>query len=133
MALFKNGISKVDEGGENRKNTKNEAVDYDRMTKTKLMWAVSKRTGIDIATVRAVYTALVDEIITTTRSDRSVMLTGFGRFYRLHKAGHTVQFTKSGAGVVPGYDVLKFSASSTLNRSLTHGDRSEDCEDSADH
>lgn len=132
MALFKNGISKVDEGGENRKNTKNEAVDHDRMTKTKLMRAVSKRTGIDIATVRAVYTALVDEIITTTRSGRSVMLTGFGRFYRLHKAGHTVQFTKSGTGVVPGYNVLKFSASSTLNRSLTHGDRSEDCEDSAD-
>ena len=129
MTLFKNGISKVDEGGENRKNTKNEAVDHDRMTKTKLMRAVSKRTGIDIATVRAVYTALVDEIITTTRSGRSVMLTGFGRFYRLHKAGHTVQFTKSGTGVVPGYDVLKFSASSTLNRSLTHDDRSEDSAD----
>lgn len=129
MALFKNGISKVDEGGENRKNTKNEAVDHDRMTKTKLIQTVSKRTGIDIATVRAVYTALVDEIITTTRSGRSVMLTGFGRFYRLHKAGHTVQFTKSGTGVVPGYDVLKFSASSTLNRSLTHGDRSEDSAD----
>lgn len=132
MALFKNGISKVDEGGENRKNTKSEVVDHDRMTKTKLMRAVSKRTGIDIATVRAVYTALVDEIITTTRSGRSVMLTGFGRFYRLHKAGHTVQFTKSGTGVVPGYDVLKFSASSTLNRSLTHGDRSEGREDFAD-
>ena len=129
MALFKNGISKVDEGGENRKNTKNEAVDHDRMTKTKLMRAVSKRTGIDIATVRAVYTALVDEIITTTRSGRSVMLTGFGRFYRLHKAGHAVQFTKSGTGEVAGYDVLKFSASSTLNRSLTHGDRSEDSVD----
>ena len=127
MALFKNGISKVDEGGENRKNAKNEAVDHDRMTKTKLMRAVSKRTGIDSATVRAVYAAIVDEIITTTRSGRSVMLTGFGRFYRLHKAGHTVQFTKS--GVVPGYDVLKFSASSTLNRSLTHGDRSEDSAD----
>lgn len=126
MALFKNGISKVDEGGENRKNTKNEAVDHDRMTKTKLIQAVSKRTGIDIATVRAVYTALVDEIITTTRSGRSVMLTGFGRFYRLHKAGHTVQFTKSGTGVVPGYDVLKFSASSTLNRSLTTLDSDDD-------
>lgn len=132
MALFKNGISKIDEGGKNRGNTKSKVVDHDRMTKTKLMRAVSKRTGIDIATVRAVYTALVDEIITTTRSGRSVMLTGFGRFYHLHKAGHTVQFTKSGTGVVPGYDVLKFSASSTLNRSLTHGDRSEDCEDSAD-
>lgn len=129
MALFKNGISKVDEGGENRKNTKNETVDHDRMTKTKLMRAVSKRTGIDSATVRAVYAAIVDEIITTTRSGRSVMLTGFGRFYRLHKAGHTVQFTKSGTGAVPGYDVLKFSASSALNRSLTHGDRSEDSAD----
>ena len=129
MALFKNGISKVDEGGENRKNTKNEAVDHDRMTKTKLIQAVSKRTGIDSATVRAVYAAIVDEIITTTRSGRSVMLTGFGRFYRLHKAGHTVHFTKSGTGVVPGYDVLKFSASSTLNRSLTHGDCSEDSAD----
>ena len=97
---------------------KNVRVDDDaRMTKTKLIQAVSKRTGIDSATVRAVYAAIVDEIITTTRSGRSVMLTGFGRFYRLHKAGHTVQFTKSGA--VPGYDVLKFSASSTLNRSLT--------------
>lgn len=93
--------------------------DTTRMTKTKLIQAVSKRTGIDVATVRAVYTAIVDEIITTTRSGRSVMLTGFGRFYRLHKAGHTVQFTKSGTGAVPGYDVLKFSASSTLNRSLT--------------
>lgn len=99
---------------------KNARVDDDtRMTKTKLIQAVSKRTGIDSATVRAVYAALVDEIITTTRSGRSVMLTGFGRFYRLHKAGHTVQFTKSGTGAVPGYDVLKFSASSTLNRSLT--------------
>ena len=91
---------------------KNARVDDDtRMTKTKLIQTVSKRTGIDSATVRAVYAAIVDEIITTTRSGRSVMLTGFGRFYRLHKAGHT--------GAVPGYDVLKFSASSTLNRSLT--------------
>lgn len=99
---------------------KNVRVDDDtRMTKTKLIQAVSKRTGIDASTVRAVYAAIVDEIITTTRSGRSVMLTGFGRFYRLHKAGHTVQFTKSGTGAVPGYDVLKFSASSTLNRSLT--------------
>ena len=129
MALFKNGISKVDEGGENRKNTKNEADDHDRMTKTKLIQAVSKHTGIDSATVRAVYAAIIDEIITTVRSGRSVMLTGFGRFYRLHKAGHTVQFTKSGTGAVPGYDVLKFSASPTLNRSLTHGDRSEDSAD----
>ena len=126
MALFKNGISKVDEGGENRGNTKSKVVDHDRMTKTKLMRAVSKRTGIDIATVRAVYMALVDEIITTTRSGRSVMLTGFGRFYRLHKAGHTVQFTKSGTGEVAGYDVLKFSASSTLNRSLTTSDSDDD-------
>ena len=102
---------------------KNMRVDDDtRMTKTKLIQAVSKRTGIDSATVRAVYAAIVDEIITTTRSGRSVMLTGFGRFYRLHKAGHTVQFTKSGTGAVPGYDVLKFSASSTLNRSLTVSD-----------
>lgn len=100
---------------------KNARVDDDtRMTKTKLIQAVSKRTGIDAATVRAVYAAIVDEIITTTRSGRSVMLTGFGRFYRLHKAGHTVQFTKSGTGAVPGYDVLKFSASSMLNRSLTN-------------
>lgn len=129
MALFKNGISKIDEGGKNRGNTKSKVVDHDRMTKTKLIQAVSKRTGIDSATVRAVYAAIVDEIITTTRSGRSVMLTGFGRFYRLHKAGHTVQFTKSGTGVVPGYDVLKFSASSTLNRSLAHGDRSEDSAD----
>jgi bacterial DNA-binding protein len=99
---------------------KNARVDDDtRMTKTKLIQAVSKHTGIDSATVRAVYAAIVDEIIMTTRSGRSVMLTGFGRFYRLHKAGHTVQFTKSGTGEVPGYDVLKFSASSTLNRSLT--------------
>ena len=106
---------------------KNVRVDDDtRMTKTKLMRAVSKRTGIDIATVRAVYAAIVDEIITTTRSGRSVMLTGFGRFYRLHKAGHTVQFTKSGTGEVPGYDVLKFSASSTLNRSLTTSDSDDD-------
>lgn len=129
MALFKNGIAQVNEGGENRKNTKNEVVDHNRMTKTKLIRAVSKRTGVDAATVRAVYAAIVDEIITTTRSGRSVMLTGFGRFYRLHKAGHTVQFTKSGTGEVPGYDVLKFSASSILNRSLTHGDRSGDSAD----
>lgn len=108
MAVLKKGV------GENVR------VDDDtRMTKTKLIRAVSKRTGIDAATVRAVYAAIVDEIITTTRSGRSVMLTGFGRFYRLHKAGHTVQFTKSGTGAVPGYDVLKFSASSTLNQSLT--------------
>ena len=130
MALFKNGIAQVNESGENRKNTKNEVVDHNRMTKTKLIRAVSKRTGVDAATVRAVYAAIVDEIITTTRSGRSVMLTGFGRFYRLHKAGHTVQFTKSGTGEVPGYDVLKFSASSTLNRSLTHDDNNEGCEDS---
>ena len=106
---------------------KNVRVDDDtRVTKTKLIQAVSKRTGIDAATVRAVYTAIVDEIITTTRSGRSVMLTGLGRFYRLHKAGHTVQFTKSGTGAVPGYDVLKFSASSTLNRSLTASDSDDD-------
>lgn len=93
-----------------------------RLTKTKFLHRVSHRTHVDIATVRAVYGALIDEIIETVRSGGSVMLTGFGRFYRLHKHGHAVQFTKSGSGRVPDYDVLKFSASLTLNRSLTASD-----------
>ena len=81
-----------------------------RLTKTKLLHRVSHRTHVDIATVRAVYGALIDEIIETVR------------FYMLHKHGHAVQFTKSGSGRVPDYDVLKFSASLTLNRSLTASD-----------
>ena len=103
-----------------------EDADDARLTKTKLLHKVSQRTNVDMATVRAVYAALVDEIIETVRSGRSVMLTGFGRFYRLHKRGHAVQFMKSGSGAVPDYDVLKFSASLTLNRSLTRSSETDE-------
>lgn len=108
------------------------AVANNRMTKTELMHAVSRKTGVDLPTVRAVYTAIVEEIVSTVRDGGVVMLTGFGRFYRLHKAGHAVQFMKSGTGRVKGYDVLKFSASSTLNRSLTDDEDDESDEESLD-
>lgn len=112
----------------NRQRKDLHTVPDDRMTKTELVRTVSQKTGVDTPTVRAVYTAIVEEIISVVRRGGTVMLTGFGRFYRLRKAGHAVQFIKSGKSRIKGYDVLKFSASSTLNRSLSasHDDNEED-------
>lgn len=86
-----------------------------RVSKRDFISRVSTRTGLPIRLVSTVYEGLLDELRDLVRSRRTVVLTGFGRFYLQEHKGHKVRFGKS---AVKDYSVLKFSASRSMNREL---------------
>jgi nucleoid DNA-binding protein len=69
--------------------------------------------------VADVYEALIDELLEVVSSGGSVVLTGFGRFYRQDHKGHKVRFGKS---AVSSYPVLKFSASRSVRPRIEPSD-----------
>lgn len=94
----------------------------DRMCKRVFLSRVAKRSGVKLVTVKAVYSAMVDELLDVVRRGDSLMLTSFGKFYPQPHHGHRVQFAKDRKGdpkVIEDYMVLKFSATRDVNRSLS--------------
>ncbi|WP_405814488.1 HU family DNA-binding protein [Streptomyces sp. NBC_01390] len=92
-----------------------------RVSKRKFISRVATRSGLPVRTVKKVYESLLGELTGAASCGETVVLTGFGRFYRQDHKGHKVRFGQSD---VDDYAVLKFSASSTLNRRLG-GDEDE--------
>ncbi|WP_405776208.1 HU family DNA-binding protein [Streptomyces sp. NBC_01538] len=86
-----------------------------RVSKRKFISRVATRSGLPVRTVKKVYESLLGELTGAVSCGETVVLTSFGRFYRQDHKGHKVRFGKSD---VDNYAVLKFSASSTLNRRL---------------
>lgn len=86
-----------------------------RVGKREIISRTAGRSGLPIQVVTSVYTALVEALVAAVADDETVILPGFGRFYRQDHKGHQVRF---GQTAIDDYPVLKFSASRGLNRTL---------------
>lgn len=96
-----------------------EKEDQKRISKREFLAQVSGNSEIPLKTVTKVYEAIQDELLDTMRRGEALMLTGFGKFYRQEHKGHRVQFAEEGAKAIDDYFVLKFSATRTVNKSLS--------------
>src|SRR5690606_3664196 len=96
-----------------------------RISKREFISRVAARSGMSIRSVSETYEALLGELTAAVSDGETVVLTGFGRFYRQDHKGHKVRFGKED---VDDYSVLKFSASRSLNRRLD-GEYETDDED----
>ena len=101
-----------------------------RVSKREFLARVATRSEIPARTVIRVYEAILDELMDTVRGGSTLMLTGFGKFYRQKHKGHRVQFSKSG-DAIDNYWVLKFSATRSVNKSVAdgaegHGDENDE-------
>ncbi|MER6367196.1 HU family DNA-binding protein [Streptomyces mirabilis] len=92
-----------------------ETMTNPRVSKREFISRVATRSGLPARTVSKVYESLLGELTGAVSCGETVVLTGFGRFYRQDHKGHKVRFGRSD---VDDYVVLKFSASSTFNRRL---------------
>ncbi|MFI9629310.1 HU family DNA-binding protein [Streptomyces sp. NPDC052042] len=92
-----------------------ETAEHSRVSKREFISRVAVRSGLPVKVVGAVYTALFSELRCAVGDGETVVLTGFGRFYRQAHKGHKVRFGKQDVG---DYPVLKFSASRSVNRRL---------------
>ncbi|WP_326742896.1 HU family DNA-binding protein [Streptomyces sp. NBC_01768] len=86
-----------------------------RVSKRRFISRVATRSALPVRVVNNVYESLLGELTGAVSCGETVVLTGFGRFYRQAHKGHKVRFGKSD---VDDYVVLKFSASSSFNRRL---------------
>lgn len=91
------------------------ALDTRRINKREFISRVAQRSGLSVKAVTAVYGAIIDELMEAVSCGETVVLTGFGRFYRQAHKGHKVRFGKKD---VDDYSVLKFSAARGMNRAL---------------
>ncbi|MGI8306959.1 HU family DNA-binding protein [Saccharopolyspora hattusasensis] len=102
---------------------------HPRISKREFISRVAVRSDLSIRVVSEVYEALLGELTDAVSGGETVVLTGFGRFYRQAHKGHKVRFGKQD---VDDYSVLKFSASRSINRRLevdesTDSTRPESC------
>ena len=88
-----------------------------RISKRAFISRVAARSDQSVRVVSEIYEALFGELTTAISSGETVVLTGFGRFYRQAHKGHKVRFGKDD---VDDYPVLKFSASRSANRRLEY-------------
>ncbi|WP_327357869.1 HU family DNA-binding protein [Streptomyces sp. NBC_01304] len=86
-----------------------------RVSKREFISRVAARSGLPARVVNNVYESLLSELTGAVSCGETVVLTSFGRFYRQDHKGHKVRFGKSD---IDDYVVLKFSASSSVNRRL---------------
>ena len=96
-----------------------ETIAQPRISKREFIARVATRSGRSLTLVSEVYEALLAELTEAVNEGETVVLTGFGRFYRQAHKGHKVRFGKKR---VDDYYVLKFSASARINRRLDVGD-----------
>lgn len=87
----------------------------DRVVTREFLSRVAARSGESEQCVSEVYDALLEVLMEAVRAEETVVLFGFGRFYRQFHKGHKAGF---GREDVDDYVVLKFSASRILNRWL---------------
>lgn len=86
-----------------------------RISKRDFISRVAARSGYPIRLVAEIYEVLLTELMESANRGETVVLTGFGRFYRQDHKGHKVRF---GESQIDDYAVLKFSASRGINRRL---------------
>jgi nucleoid DNA-binding protein len=91
-----------------------------KVNKNEFLKSVAGKTGVPMATVKTVYTAIVDEIRAVVCKNDYLSLTGFGTFMLKKHKGHPVQF-EAKTDKVQDYEVLKFAASDVLMSSIRQG------------
>lgn len=90
-----------------------------RVSKREYVNRLARRAGVPVRTASAVYEAAVEELLSIVRSGDRLTLTGFGRFYPQEHKGHRVRFAdEDGTSEIEDYAVLKFSATSSVNKKL---------------
>lgn len=87
-----------------------------RVNRTVLVARVSQRLGTEPEVVAGVLNAFLEEITEIVSEGGSLVLHGFGKFYRQDRKGHAVHFGKDHIG---DYPVLKFSASRSVNKEIS--------------
>lgn len=86
-----------------------------RVNRTALVARVSEKLGAEPETVSGVLGAFLDEITGIVSDGGSLVIHGFGKFYRQDRKGHAVHFGKDH---IDDYPVLKFSASRSVNKEI---------------
>lgn len=118
------------EQDEQEQEREQDEQEQQRVSKREFLARVATRSDIPARTVIRVYEAILDELKDTVRGGSTLMLTGFGKFYRQKHKGHRVQFSKTG-DAIDHYWVLKFSATRSVNKSVAdgaegHGDENDE-------
>lgn len=84
-----------------------------KINKNDFLQLVSNRTGKEVAVVKEVYDAIVEQMKESVCAGCDVSLTGFGSFALKKHKGHPVQF-EAKSDIVSDYYVLKFTVSDVL-------------------
>ncbi|ROR75982.1 DNA-binding protein [Plantibacter flavus] len=110
----------VDESEENEDGeSTDENARAPRLAKRQLLARVAHETGIPYSVATKLYEEMIAQILASVGEGIPVTLTGFGRFYAQGHKGHRVQFAdQDGSTKVNNYAVLKFSATSAVNRKV---------------
>ena len=91
-----------------------------RMNKRAFLDTLAEKNGLSVQQVEQAYDMIIGGIVDVVRDGYRLNLMGFGSYYKQWHKGQPVQF-HSTAKRRPDYEVFKFSASNTLNRSLRRG------------
>lgn len=90
------------------------------MNKRAFLETLADRHGLPIEQVEQAYDMIIGGIVDVVCDGYRLNLMGFGSYYKQKHKGQPVQFHTT-VKRLPDYEVFKFSASNTLNRSLRRG------------
>ena len=89
------------------------------MTKADIVNEISKKTGIDKATVLATVEAFMESVKESLSNDENVYLRGFGSFILKRRAEKTARnISKNTTIIITGHDIPAFKPAKTFNLSV---------------
>lgn len=91
-----------------------------RMNKRAFIDTLAEKNGLSVEQVERAYELIIGGIVDVVCDGYRLNLMGFGSYYKQKHKGQPVQFHTT-AKRMPDYEVFKFRASNTLNRSLRRG------------
>lgn len=90
-----------------------------RVNKREFVKRFARRAGVPVHVASLVYEAMIEELLEIVGNGDRLTLTGFGKFYPQEHKGHRVRFADAdGKTEVDDYNVLKFSATRAVNKSV---------------
>ena len=89
------------------------------MTKADIVNEISKKTGIDKATVLDTVEAFMESVKESLSNDENVYLRGFGSFILKRRAEKTARnISKNTTIIIPAHDIPAFKPAKTFNLSV---------------